>query len=597
VGEDEVESLSKNISEIFKYSKSSESNFYLFFLFIGFIVYLFYFIKKIYVNNLFNEEDENLQNAKDIILNHSISGVILIALVSAKLSFSTAPMLFGDSLITLTLIAAIPLIQPYIDKRFKNLIYFVILFFIIDSVKSYFWFNSNQYRFYLLFENILVIASLVFFTFPYRKTRKMKTKGFGKLLIQLAPVVYFLSTVSIFSNILGYTNLADMSLKVILQSSIITIIFYAVLMITGGIIIGLVHRFFCKKESFDARYKLAVERKALEVIRVITFLYWLFFFLKMIDIWNPLTLYIKDALTEPYVLGNITFTMGAVINFIFILVSSFLITRFISFVFDSGSPLKIFKLPKGIPAAISLIIRYFIIGFGFVLALSSLGLDLGKFNLMAGALGLGIGFGLQSIISNFVSGLILVFERPILPGDTIEVNNLLGKVNRIGVRSSNIRTFDGAEVVVPNNNLISNDLINWTLSDSMKRVEILVGTTYGSDPNEILKILNEVANKNKSVLKEPSPIALFSEFGDSSLNFKLRFWVPYERGLETKSEISIAIYNKFNELGIEIPFPQQDVHIKDINETQIDLKKLSLKKSKRISNSDEKKDERDILKS
>ena len=200
------------------------------------------------------------------------------------------------------------------------------------------------------------------------------------------------------------------------------------------------------------------------------------------------------------------------------------------------------------------------------MALGALNVDLSKFNLMAGALGLGIGFGLQTVISNFVSGLILVFERPILPGDTVEVNNLLGTVNKIGVRSSSISTFDGAEVIVPNNNLIANDLINWTLSDNIRRVEVLIGTAYSSDPNEVLKILIEVANDNNDVLKEPEVRALFSEFVDNSLNFILRFWVPYELCLVVKSDISLAIYNKFKEIGIEIPFPQQDIYIKEFPE-------------------------------
>lgn len=246
-------------------------------------------------------------------------------------------------------------------------------------------------------------------------------------------------------------------------------------------------------------------------------------------------------------------------------------TSIVSFLFDSGEvSFTLIKVPKGVPAAISLVIRYFIIGFGIVLALSSLGIDLGKFNLMAGALGLGIGFGLQTVISNFVSGLILVFERPIHVGDTVEVNNLLGTVHRIGVRSSSIITFDGAEVVVPNNNLIANDLINWTLSDSIKRVEILIGTTYGSDPNQILKILMEAAMSSKDTLKNPSPQALFSEFGDSSLNFKLRFWVHYEVGLQAKSDVSIEVYNQFAKHGIAIPFPQRDLHIKNMPDMKED---------------------------
>ena len=252
------------------------------------------------------------------------------------------------------------------------------------------------------------------------------------------------------------------------------------------------------------------------------------------------------------------------VSFILILSGSFIITRLVSFTFGETDRLfNIIKLPKGVPAAISLVVRYFIIGFGIMLALSSLGIDLSKFNLMAGALGLGIGFGLQTVISNFVSGLILVFERPIFPGDTVEVDNLLGTVNRIGVRSSSITTFDGAEVVVPNNNLISNNLINWTLSNKVKRLEIVVGTTYAADPNIVIKILAEAALSSDKVLRTPAPLPLLNDFGTSSLNFKLRFWVQNENGLSARSDVSIAIYNKFKVNGIEIPYPHQDVYIKD----------------------------------
>ncbi len=561
---DVVESFSGNISGIFKFVRTSESNIYLFILIIAFNILIFNRLKKIYLKYPFNEEDGDLQNAKDIIVNHRVSGVIFFTLLLAKIYFSNTPLLFGDVIILLLLIVSISFIQPYIYKRFKKVIYFLILFFLFDSIKTFIWFSASQYRIYLLVENIMVLGSLYYFTHPYLKTREMKIGKFGKFLIKVTPIIFVLSIVSIISNILGYTNLADITLKIILQSSIITIIFYGVLMILEGIIIGLIHRYFSKNQPYDQNIKIKIELKVLKVIRVLTFLYWLFYFLKVIDLLKPLTEYINNILKEPYEFGSITLTIGAIFSFILILVFSFLITNTISFIFDSSKSIKFLKLSKGVPAAISLVIRYFIIAFGFVFALSALGIDLSKFNLMAGALGLGIGFGLQNVISNFISGLILVFERPILLGDTVEVNNLLGTVNRIGVRSSNIRTFDGAEVVVPNNNLIANDLINWTLSDNIKRVEILIGTTYGSDPNVILKILFDVASESKYALKTPPPIALFSEFGDSSLNFKLRFWVHYEKGLEAKSDVSIAIYNRFKEKGIEIPFPQQDIYIKDM---------------------------------
>jgi small-conductance mechanosensitive channel len=347
--------------------------------------------------------------------------------------------------------------------------------------------------------------------------------------------------------------------------------FYAISFVIQAIPLTLLHRHYSYKIKHDVLKRKSVEKKLMLVIHFILFFLWLIFFLKIIDQFDPILNLINNILSEPFIFGTITFTIGAMLSFLTILISSFFITSLISFIFNDGQiTLPFLNLPKGIPAAISLVIRYLIIACGIVFALSSLGIDLSKFNLMAGALGLGIGFGLQNVIANFVSGLILVFERPILPGDSVEVNNLMGTVKKIGVRSSRVSTFDGAEVVVPNTNLISNDLINWTLSNNIRRVEILIGTSYDSDPNQILELLLECANNYANLVKDPPPVALFSDFGDSSLNFRLRFWVYFELGLQAKSDVSIAIYNKFKEHNIEIPFPQQDVYIKNLTKQKDD---------------------------
>jgi len=562
---DEIESIPENVSGIYSFLKASEHSISLFVIIIVSLVFLLLFIKNIFQKHPFNEEDGDLQNAKDIILNHNVESIIFLSLISAKFFFTNVPMLFTNILIFLILIVAIPLVQPYMYKRFKNIIYFVLIFYLLDSIKTYMWFSSPQYRLYLLFEAIFVVLVLFRFTRPYLETRKMNIGKFGLILIRMTPVIYGLLLVSIVSNILGYTNLTDLTLKIATQSGVFTLIFYGMIMIIQGVFIGLVHHYFSIREPYDPMQKFKLEQKILQIIRVFGFIWWLLFFLGMIDLLGAFKQFFTDIFSELYVIGSITFTIGSILQFIIILAVSFSFTSLISFLFDSGEvTVKYIRLPKGVPAAISLVIRYFVIAFGIVLALSSLGIDLSKFNLMAGALGLGIGFGLQTVVSNFISGLILVFERPIHIGDTVEVNNLLGTVNRIGVRSSSIITFDGAEVVVPNNNLIANDLINWTLSDNIKRVEIIVGTTYGSDPNKVLEILLGEVMKNENALKDPAPQALFSEFGDSSLNFKLRFWVNFDVALSTKSLVSIGVYNEFAKEGIEIPFPQRDLHIKNI---------------------------------
>jgi small-conductance mechanosensitive channel len=556
------QTFSKDIAGSIDYWNNNLSSIYLYILIIAFIVFLSVFLKRVFIKYPFNDENAELQRSKEVIVDNSLADIVFLSLFVANIFFANPPMLLANILFLATLIAALPIVWQFLYKRFKKVLFFIVLFYILDNAKTFIWFTSGQYRLYILFEALLVILVLFIFTYPYLKTRKMKIGKFGLILIRLTPILYALSLISVISNILGYTNLTDLTLKIVTRSGEITVVFYAILVIAGGISTGLIHYHFSKKKSYNKATKLKIELKALKIIKIVAIIAYSIIFLKMIDVYKPLIAWLTDMLSEPYKMGSITFTIGSILTFLLILAGSFILTSFISFIID-GDSFKVLKLPKGVPAAISLVIRYFIIAFGFVLALSALGIEFSKFNLMAGALGIGIGFGLQTIISNFVSGLILVFERPILVGDTVEVNNLLGKVSNIGVRASNIRTFDGAEVVVPNNNLISNDLINWTLSDNVKRVEILIGTTYGSDPNQILKILTEVATECEYALKDPVPHALFSEFGDSSLNFILRFWVHYENNVQSKSDVSIGIYNKFKKEGIEIPFPQQDVYIKD----------------------------------
>lgn len=564
----EVNQFAEGAKDTTDFVKSNEHNVYIYIIIVIAIVLIIRFLRHTFLKYPFNEENGDLQNAKDIIVNHHIAVLIFTSLFIGNFYFFNAPLLFKNIVVLMLLILCIWVVKPYMYKRFKNIIYFLIAFYVLDSTKTYLWFDSFEYRWYLLLESGLVMTALYVFTHPFLKMRKMKIGRFGKFLINMTPLVYALVVTSVISNILGYTNLSDLTLKISTQSGVFTLVFYGILLIAGGISTGLIHRHYSTTETFDPDQKFKLELKLLQVIRVVAVITWFLFFLQMIDLLEVFSQKSTDMLNEPYKFGNVTITIGSVLEFIIILSVSFLITSVISFLFTSGDvSVRLIKLPKGVPAAISLVVRYFIIAMGIVLALSSLGIDLSKFNLMAGALGLGIGFGLQTVISNFVSGLILVFERPIHVGDTVEVNNLLGTVDRIGVRSSSVITYDGAEVVVPNNNLIANDLINWTLSDSIKRMEVLVGVTYGSDPNQVLDILKKVAMENENVLKNPGPQALFSEFADSSLNFRLRFWVHFELGLQTKSDVSIAIYNQFAEHGIEIPFPQQDVYIKDLPES------------------------------
>jgi len=224
------------------------------------------------------------------------------------------------------------------------------------------------------------------------------------------------------------------------------------------------------------------------------------------------------------------------------------------------------ELPIGVPETISRLTRYGIILVGVVMAFTAIGFDISKAALVAGGLGVGVGFGLQNIVNNFVSGLILLFERPIRVGDIIELGTTSGKVEKIGMRATLIRTWTGPELIVPNATLVSSDVINWTLMRTVKRAQISVGVDYDSYPKVVAEILTRVAASHPAVLKHPAPECLFLGFGDSSLDFELRAWVAAQDCFRVQSDLRFAIRPALAEAGIKIPFPQRDLHI--ISETE-----------------------------
>jgi potassium efflux system protein len=229
--------------------------------------------------------------------------------------------------------------------------------------------------------------------------------------------------------------------------------------------------------------------------------------------------------------------------------------------------LKKTYLERGAREALVTISGYSVVGIAVVLALGVAGMDFGNLAIIAGALSVGIGFGLQNIVNNFVSGLILLFERPVKTGDWIIVGTTEGYVRRISIRSTQIQTFDRADVIVPNSELISTQVTNWMLRDKSGRVTVAVGVAYGSDTKRVKEVLLEVARNHPQVVVDsgrlPQPTVLFRRFGDSSLDFELRCFIHnIDNRLTVISDLNFAIDQAFRDEGIEIPFPQRDLHIK-----------------------------------
>ena len=260
--------------------------------------------------------------------------------------------------------------------------------------------------------------------------------------------------------------------------------------------------------------------------------------------------------------GDVTITLHAILAALAVVALTWIVTKVVRFVLDHEILPRI-DLRAGVPVAISTIVGYVLVVTGFVLALAALGIDLTKVTLLAGALGIGVGLGLQNVVNNFASGLILMLERPINIGDQIDLGGVVGEVKRIGVRSSTIRTSQGAEVIVPNADLASKQVTNWTLSDRARRYEIDVSVAYGSDPQRVLRLLENAAAEVPEVQKVPAPRALFTGFGGSSLDFRLFAWVEsLDVGLQAQNGLRMAVLRVLDGAGIEIPYPQHDLRIR-----------------------------------
>lgn len=262
-------------------------------------------------------------------------------------------------------------------------------------------------------------------------------------------------------------------------------------------------------------------------------------------------------------LGDSKLTVGLILTLVVSLTLLFVVSEWIRKLLV-GKILQKRQIEIGTRESIGTMVKYLLIFAGIFSILQTNGIDLSAFGVLAGAIGVGIGFGLQNITNNFISGLVILLEQPIKIGDRIEVGDVNGDVIRISGRSTTILTNDNISIIVPNSQFIDNPVINWSHNERRIRFNFPVGVAYKESPEKIKKILLEIANANPGVLKSPNCDVLFDNYGESSLNFKLRVWSTefVDKPSVLKSQLYYEIFKRFAEEGIELPFPQRDLHLK-----------------------------------
>ncbi|WP_201352313.1 mechanosensitive ion channel family protein [Hydrogenimonas urashimensis] len=505
---------------------------------------------------LFPVNDEKVQGSV-FFVEHPLAATVLLAVLIVPLFYPERPVSVGQFNTIVALSALLVIIHRIVTPEIRRYIYLLTALFLLNVVQAHIVEAQNEARLvWLLMALIMLAASLRLM----RKNGPLHHPGYSaeiRFFIRLAPLLPLILVLSAGANIVGAVNLSVKLLSSLITSLILFMVFIILARIFRGLIVMFVRRRSIESKHLLREYAHQIQNYLTFVANFFLMAYWLFLVLKQFDLLYYMENGWQKLMSVSWKIGEVVVSVGAIVDFVLVLVLTWFFTRFITIILD----LELFsryEFPRGVPAAIQMIVRYLIITTGVVFALTVLGVRLTDLSIIAGALGVGIGFGLRNIMANFVSGLLLVFERPVQQGDVVEVDGIFGDVQKIGVRATTIKTYDGSEVIVPNADFITKEVINWTLSSKSRRVKMHYKVAFGNSPKRVIDIIRSAIEKHPGIRKEPAPKVLFEGYGDYYLEFTVYFWVD-EKLLDIKSETAIDIYEALTNAGIEMPVPYSRV--------------------------------------
>ncbi len=574
------QSIEHNRKELYFFVDNYRFNVYIHVVLFVVSLTFFFYLKN--VVQVWPEEKKDEETKISLfIITKPISSSLLISLLLVNILYPMMPQSVVDYFNVLLIIPVIFLIPGIIPGIPRKYFYGIAAYFVFSQLADYFHEVAVLDRMFILLADVITLTILILIL-KSKKTVKERDPEIRWPLVSAIIKVSILSLfIGIIANIVGNITLSRIMSDGAQAMVYGGLIIHSAAQVLKGFFALLMRQEHIAKLNMVVNYSEEITKRINKIIKFIAVILWLKITFQNYLLYDPFMKWLGEVLSDEWEIGSVSLSLGNILAFIVTIWLSVILAQFIRFLLEDEI-LTHFEMPRGVPGAIGMIARLIIIIFGFVLAFGAAKIDMSNVSIIIGALGVGIGFGLQNIFNNLVSGLILAFERPIQTGDVVEISNLnlMGTVKDIGIRASTVRTFDGAEVVVPNGNLISNEVVNWTLSDQRRRQEILIGVAYGTDLNKVLEILEKVVSENENVLKNPKPFIIFTGFGDSSLDFRVLFWTSFFNGMGTKSAVGIAIDEAFKKEGIPIPFPQRDLHLVSVPE-DIGLKNEPVKKSTR----------------
>ncbi|MBW2269326.1 MAG: mechanosensitive ion channel [Deltaproteobacteria bacterium] len=515
------------------------------------------------------EENYDLREAELVFgLPNAMALVIVLGLTPQL--HPLAPNLFQQLAFTSAVFPASLIVRRLSPRAMIPLVLVLPAFFLTDRLRDIIETLPTIERLVFLAELIGAMGFVLWLKRPSRFARlpaEMLRGPFFRVVGTAMRVAIGLFGLAFFAEAVGLGNFSKLVGNGSLQAAYTALFFYALLKVLQSLVAYALVLRPLRLLRLVSRNRWLVRRRLDRGIQLLTVLAWVYLALSGFEIAAPAQSVLTALLGASLSVGALSISLGDVSVFALTVWLSFALARFVNFVLHEDVFSRM-QLPRGVPYAVSSLLRYVLILLGFLVALAAAGIEFSNLTIIAGGLGVGIGFGLQNVVNNFVSGLILLFERPLHVGDTVQIEsqNLWGEIRRIGIRASVIRTWEGAEVIVPNGQLISDAVTNWTLSDRRRRVEVDVGVEYGTDAQRVLDLLVEVAREHSGVLADPKPMALFLGFGDSSLDFRLRAWIDeFDQGFAVRSALAVAIQRALADADISVPFPQRDLHLRTVS--------------------------------
>jgi potassium efflux system protein len=464
----------------------------------------------------------------------------------------------------LQLMPMIRLTESVVDQRLVRGLYAFVVLFAFDTVRQALAGVPLVEQALILLEMFagVTLLAVLLTVESLRRSRSQATELARLNAFRVAATLVLLSLAAgLVAGALGYVRLARLLTSVIFGGGALALALFAYVRVLGGVVAFVLRVWPLRLLQMVQHHCKLLERRIYRVLVLGAVAAWLGRILDYIGLFQPALSLGKAVLAAKLERGAISISVGDVLAFVLTVWVSYLLSRFLRFVLQEDVYPRM-GIARGLSFAISSLLHYVILALGFVVGMGLLGVNLTKVTVLAGAFGVGIGFGLQSIVNNFVSGLILLFERPIHVGDIVEIGDLQGEVKRIGIRSSVVRTWIGSDIIVPNSQLVSEKVTNWTLGDELRRIDVPVGVSYGSEPKKMIELMEEVAASHPLVLKQPAPRALFMGYGDSSINFELRAWTDqFAKWYQIRSDLTVALYHAVREAGMVFPFPQREVRL------------------------------------